>query len=107
LTGYVFDYYLKDQLGNTRMTITDDNTMWPPIIDATSYYPFGLTMAGISSKAAGSLENKYKFQKQELQHQEFSDGSGLEMYEFKYRFDDPQTGRFWSIDPLADEYEYN
>mgnify|MGYP006873466681 CR=1 FL=1 len=72
-----------------------------------SYYPFGLTMAGISSKAAGSIESKQKFQEQELAHNEFSDGSGLEMYEFKYRMHDPQTGRFWQIDPLADKYVYN
>ena len=73
------------------------------------YYPFGLTMAGISDKAlkANYAENKYRFQKQELQNKEFSDGSGLEMYEFKYRFDDCQIGRFWSIDPLASKYEYN
>ena len=70
-------------------------------------YPFGLTMAGISSKAAGKLEANKRFQGQEFAHKEFSDGSGLEMYEFKYRMDDPQTGRFWQIDPLTDKYFYN
>lgn len=77
------------------------------ILEETHYYPFGLTMAGISSKAAGSLENKIKFQGQEFASREFSDDSGLEMYEFKWRMDDPQTGRFWQVDPLADKYVYN
>ena len=78
-----------------------------PLVEETHYYPFGLTMAGISSKAAGSLEEKKKFQGQEFAHNEFSDGAGLEMYEFKYRMDDPQIGRFWQIDPLSDKYVYN
>src|SRR5258708_6888997 len=80
-----------------------------PLLEENHYYPFGLTMAGISDKALKSqyAENKYRFQKQELQNKEFSDGSGLEMYEFKYRFDDCQIGRFWSVDPLASKYEYN
>ena len=77
------------------------------IVEETHYYPFGLTMSGISSQAANSTPNKIKFQEQELASKEFSDGSGLEMYEFKWRMHDPQTGRFWQIDPLAQKYVYN
>jgi len=77
------------------------------ILEESSYYPFGLLMAGISSRAANKIEANKRFQGQEFAHREFGDGSGLEMYEFKYRMDDPQTGRFWQIDPLAEDYVYN
>ncbi|TAE08327.1 MAG: hypothetical protein EAY72_13450, partial [Bacteroidetes bacterium] len=70
------------------------------LLEETSYYPFGLTMDGISSKAAGSLENKRKYNGIEQ-----NEDLDLNVYDAFYRTYDTQIGRWWQIDPKAERAE--
>jgi RHS repeat-associated protein len=71
------------------------------MLEETHYYPDGLIMAGISDKAWNKLQNNYHYQGNEIQNQEWNDGSGLEEDDFNARFYDPQLGRWNTQDPAG------
>jgi len=98
-TGWVYDYFLKDHLGNTRMMITDDYNVSSPILEATSYYPFGLQQKGIGLiQEINPLHNKYLYNKGSELQEDF----GLDYYDTDLRQLDPQLGRWWQNDPKPD-----
>ena len=70
------------------------------ILEETHYYPFGLTMAGISSKAAGGIANKKLYN-----GIEFNNDLDINSYDAFFRNLDPQVGRWWQIDPKTEIME--
>ena len=86
---YVF--YLRDHLGNNRVTMSANGGIYQ--ID--HFYPFGLPM-GCSYNSA--------FQQWRFGGKEFDRTAGLDLYDFEARAYDPSTARFRSSDPQSETF---
>jgi len=98
--GYIYVYCSNESQYNVFFDNLQVIHMKGPLLEETHYYPFGLTLAGISSKALapGYVENKKQFNG--IEHTTDLD---LNQYDAFYRTLDPQIGRFWQIDPKPTE----
>ena len=79
---------------NLELRVESDPTL--VITQEHHYYPFGMNMSGIERQ--GDL--MYQFNGMVEKEQAF----GLELYETPFRSYDVQLGRFWQVEPLADEF---
>jgi RHS repeat-associated protein len=96
------DYFVKDHLGNTRLTLRSAPAAQTFTYQQQNhYYAFGLTIENLSSPISPESSNRLTYNGKEFDKE-------LNWYHYGARFYDPQVGRWWTVDPADIEYSpYN
>lgn len=97
-------YELTNHLGNVLSVVTDNINISPDsafakIVAATGYYAFGSEMPGRTFEEAGAY--RYGFNGKE---KDTESTWGDTNYDYGFRIYNPRYGKFFSVDPIADEF---
>lgn len=100
--NYTYIYQYKDQVGNVRLSYgKNPGTGTVQIVEENNYYPFGVRHAGSNigvNPLGNGVANKFKYNGQESETT-----LGLNVTEMTFRQYDAAIGRFYNIDPLAEQ----
>ena len=99
LQGGKFHTWIHDYQGNVAVVVVGDS-----VAQRNSYYPYGLPhvtgLIKLQSPSATSVTgNPYKYG-----GKEFDTFGGTDLYDFHARYHAPSTGRFMTVDPMAEKY---
>ncbi len=97
-------YELKDHLGNVRVVLSDrkepiDSTLnyfTASVLSASNYYPFGMQLPE-GTYVARDSSTRYGFNEKEYNLWT----SSLKIQDYGFRYYNPATARFLSVDPLT------
>jgi RHS repeat-associated protein len=105
-SGFLYIYLSNESAADVYFDNLTVQHVSGPLLEETHYYPFGLTMAGISVKALKGFsysENKYQYRSNELHSNEMRQAPGLDWYHEGDRMYDVQIGRWFSKKCLMEQ----
>ncbi len=86
-----YHYYLKDHQGNNRVVLSQTGA----VEQVNHDYPFG----GLFGESTNSATQPYKYNGKELDRMH-----GLDLFDYGARHYDATLGRWFAVDPMAEEY---